>query len=245
MTTPPATTTIDLRRALKPRDAWWTVLVVDPVAVPILSVLVRIPWVTPILLTLSGACLGLGGVAAFFTGHLLLGAVLFEARFVLDCLDGKLARVLGISSPRGALIDLAADVVLISASILALGWHLAGGSDGGPIPIGLSGGTAFVGMVLYWLILYDIDRPQLRVGTAAPRSQTATRTATVDEWLRRHRLERLPRTIEVETLLLFLAPLTGNETILRVSFYLTLAYFAIASVNLMARLIRTSPKSGP
>ena len=113
------------RRALKTRDSWWAVLVIDPLALPVLAVLVRLPWVTPIRLTMVGVAFGVAAVGSFGTGHLVLGAILFELRFFADCLDGKLARVQRLTSPQGAFLDLTMDVVLISCAMAALGWHLS------------------------------------------------------------------------------------------------------------------------
>jgi len=58
------------RRALKTRDAWWAVLVVDHLALPVLALLVRLPWVTPMRLTVVGAVFGVAAVVSFGTGHL-------------------------------------------------------------------------------------------------------------------------------------------------------------------------------
>ena len=49
-----------------------------------------------------------------------LGAVLFEVRFLVDCLDGKVARARGLTSARGAAFDLATDVVTITLAYSAI-----------------------------------------------------------------------------------------------------------------------------
>ncbi|HEY3006387.1 MAG TPA: CDP-alcohol phosphatidyltransferase family protein, partial [Kribbellaceae bacterium] len=212
-------------RALKTRDAWWTVLVIDPLAVRVLPVLVSAPAVTPMRMTGLAAVLGAGSVALFCTGHVVLGAVLFELRFFVDCLDGKLARIRGVASARGAFADLTADVVLVSGAIAGLGWYLVHDRD---VPFALPAAVVFGSLVLFWLILYDLVHPVPgRAGvppTAAPRG--------LDGWLARHRLERLPRTIEVETGLLFLAPLTGSTGVLVVAYALGLGYYTVAAVAL-------------
>ncbi len=224
------------RRALKSRDAWWAVLVVDHLALPVVAVLVRLPWVTPLRLTVVGAAFGAGAVVSFGTGHLLLGAILFELRFFADCLDGKLARVQGQASPRGAFIDLALDVVLISSAMGALGWYLS--RSPAQVPLELPAACTVACLILFWLILYDRDHPA--VGTARP----APRESAFGRWLRHHRLARLPGTIEVETGLLFLAPLIGNAWLLTAAFVAASAYYAVASVHLFVKLVRrTSPST--
>lgn len=225
------------RRALKTPDAWWAVLVIDPLALPVLSVLVRISWVTPLRLTLLGALFGAASVASFLSGHLVLGAILFELRFFFDCLDGKLARIQGLTSPRGAFLDLTMDVLLISGAMGALGWHL--GHTTGQIPFELSAACTFACLTLFWLILYDIDHPP------AHRSAAASSESAVCRWLRRRRLKRLPGTVEVETGLLFLAPLSGDARLLGVGFALALAYYILASIHLFTKLLRRTAPPTP
>ena len=218
------------RLAVRNPDAWWVVLVIDPIALPVLALLARMPRVTPLRITAVGSLIGAGSIAAFFSGHLVLGAVLFELRYFLDCLDGKLARVRGQVSDRGAFADVSADVVLIGATMVALGWRMAfRGIAGDHIPIALSGSCTFACLVLFWLILYDLDH-------ATGAGTGAARRSPVGAWLHARRMYRLPRTIEVETLLLFIAPLTGNITMIVVCFALALTYYVLACVRLFVRL---------
>ena len=173
-------------------------------------------------------------MASFGTGHLLLGAILFELRFFADCLDGKLARVRGLTSPRGAFVDLALDVVLISSAMGAMGWHLS--RTTAQVPLALPAVCTVACLILFWLILYDRDHPAVQTARAAPRESAFGR------WLRHHRLARLPGTIEVETGLLFIAPLIGNAWLLAASFVAAGAYYVVASVHLFVKLLRrTSP----
>ncbi len=226
------------RRALKTRDAWWTVLVVDPLAIRVLPVLVHARVVTPLRITGLAAVLGAASAGLFFAGQLVFAALLFELRFLVDCLDGKLARVRGTASPRGAFADLAADVVLVSGAIAGLGWHLA--HDRG-VPFELPGAVVFAGLVLFWLILYDLAHP----APASADSPPGTAWSGLDGWLARHRLERAPRTIEVETGLLFLAPLTGSTRVLVIAIALALAYYVVATVHLFFVLYRRLPATAP
>lgn len=222
-------------RALKPRDAWWTVLVVDPLAVRVLPRLVNVPAVTPLRLTALAAIFGAGSVACFLSGQLVLAAVLFEVRFFADCLDGKLARLRRTTSPRGAFADLTADVVLVSAALAALGWYLV---HDRAVPPELPGAALFAAMVLFWLILYDLDHPAEVRARQRPR-------AGVDRWLADRRLERTPRTIEVETGVLFLAPLTGSTAVLVAAFAAALAYYVVAGIHLAIVLFRRQADAAP
>lgn len=93
-----------------------------PIAKWIVRALVRTP-ITPNQVTLVQPFLS--AVAGYFvtfddTRHLVLAAVLFEVRSILDCADGTLARAKNMMSPAGHAIDAMADwlgVVLLYIGI--------------------------------------------------------------------------------------------------------------------------------
>lgn len=96
----------------KKRDYWWTVLIVDPVAIPLTRVLAKRRWMTPDEVTIVSLILGLLTGLFFAVGDrwaLITGGVVYYASFVLDCVDGKLARSLNISSERGHALDQMSD----------------------------------------------------------------------------------------------------------------------------------------
>ncbi|MDQ3953435.1 MAG: CDP-alcohol phosphatidyltransferase family protein, partial [Actinomycetota bacterium] len=96
----------------KPRDYWWTVLATDPVAVPLAGFLARRRWLTPDQVTAIALVSGLAVGAAFATGTrggLIAGGILFYVAFLFDCVDGKLARALGVTSAKGEALDHLAD----------------------------------------------------------------------------------------------------------------------------------------
>lgn len=96
----------EIKKSRKPVDAWWTVIFIDPLAVRMTWVLVRIaPWVTPGMLTFLSFVTGVGAAALFATDRLILGAVVFQVSFLFDCVDGKLARLRQEATPRGAFWD--------------------------------------------------------------------------------------------------------------------------------------------
>lgn len=108
----------------KKRDAWWTVLLVDPVATPLVRwSALRAPVLTPNRITWLALLLGLGAAGCFASGSpgwLLAGAALYHASFVLDCMDGKLARLTGTGSVFGAWLDYVFDRVRVLACAVAL-----------------------------------------------------------------------------------------------------------------------------
>lgn len=93
----------------KPRDAWVTKVLFDPIAVP-LSYFFGKLGIHPNVITISSL---LVSVLAFFlmvltnlpNSFFLLYAFLFYLSFLLDCIDGKVARLTGKKSEFGAKLD--------------------------------------------------------------------------------------------------------------------------------------------
>ncbi|MGP3922869.1 CDP-alcohol phosphatidyltransferase family protein [Streptomyces sp. 8N616] len=111
------------RTTEKKRDAWWTVLLVDPVATPLVRWTAMWTRISPNQITWFALFLGLGAAACFAVGSwgwLLAGAGLYHLSFVLDCMDGKLARLTGTGSVFGAWLDYVFDRVRVLACAVAL-----------------------------------------------------------------------------------------------------------------------------
>jgi hypothetical protein len=110
-------------RTYKKRDAWWTVVLVDPLASRLVRLVAPYRWITPNLLTLIATVLGLGAAACFAMqdrGWLVAGAVLFHLSFVVDCMDGKIARLNGTGSMFGAWFDFMFDRLRVIVCAVAL-----------------------------------------------------------------------------------------------------------------------------
>ncbi|MEV6492789.1 CDP-alcohol phosphatidyltransferase family protein [Actinoplanes sp. NPDC051633] len=110
-------------RTYKDRDAWWTVWLVDPLASRLVRLVAPWPAVTPNRLTVGAFLLGLGAALCFWQqswGWLIAGAALFHLSFVLDCMDGKIARLNGTGSVFGAWLDYVFDRLRVLACTIAL-----------------------------------------------------------------------------------------------------------------------------
>ena len=92
-------------RTYKRRDAWWTVWLVDPLASRLVWLVAPWRWATPNTLT---------------TLAFLIGALLFHLSFVLDCMDGKIARLNGTGSVFGAWLDYVFDRLRVAACAVGL-----------------------------------------------------------------------------------------------------------------------------
>ncbi|MEU8261246.1 CDP-alcohol phosphatidyltransferase family protein [Micromonospora sp. NPDC048999] len=138
-------------RTYKERDSWWTVFLVDPLASRLVWLVARYRWVTPNRLTLLALLLGLvaaGAFAAATPGWLIVGAVIFHLSFVVDCMDGKVARLNGTGSLFGAWLDYILDRVRVLICTIALmGGQYQVTKD--PIFLVLGGAVVFLDMFRY------------------------------------------------------------------------------------------------
>lgn len=113
----------DVRATYKKRDAWWTVLLVDPLAGRLVAPIANRTNLTPNQLTLVAGLIGFGAAAAFLEGSrpaLIVGALLFHLSFVVDCMDGKIARLKGTGTVFGTWLDYVLDRVKVAVCALAL-----------------------------------------------------------------------------------------------------------------------------
>ncbi len=98
----------DRRAAIKARDTWWPTIFSGPVANRAIGILVAYEWIHPNHVTVSGMLAALLASFYFSRGSyadLVIGAVLIQIVFILDCADGQLARYRGLTSPFGAVLD--------------------------------------------------------------------------------------------------------------------------------------------
>ena len=96
-------------------------------ALPASRFLARRKWLSPDQVTLFALASGLAAGIPFAAGTragLVAGAGLFYVAFILDCIDGKLARALQVTSPRGEALDRLADGGRRASASLGLVLHL-------------------------------------------------------------------------------------------------------------------------
>ncbi|GGO77795.1 CDP-alcohol phosphatidyltransferase family protein [Nonomuraea cavernae] len=112
-------------RTYKARDAWWTVFLVDPLAGRLVVGTANRTSITPNQITWGAFVLGLGSAGCFLMGGwpwLVTGAVLYHLSFVLDCVDGKIARLKGTGTVLGGWLDYVFDRLRVFCCALALAW---------------------------------------------------------------------------------------------------------------------------
>ena len=143
----------DIRATYKEVDAFWTVFVVDPIAIHFIYLFANFTNLSPNFFTVLGLFASIISSYFFIQGYLLAGAVLFEVAFLLDCIDGKIARLTNKSSPSGAFFELLLDqfrLILVSTGI-GYGQYRTTG-DYGMIILSL----VYIIFHLFWLSLWHI-----------------------------------------------------------------------------------------
>jgi len=158
----------DILATRKPRDSWWTVFMVDPLACRLALLVANHTSITPNALTRLSMLIGFASAAAFTEGMLVAGAVLFYLSFTVDCMDGKIARLKGTGTPFGLWLDYVGDRVRVVCC--AFGWGLGEYTRTGDTDVVL----AAVGVVVLDLFRY-INGPQLKRVKDATRALLETR----------------------------------------------------------------------
>jgi phosphatidylglycerophosphate synthase len=181
----------------KDRDYWWTVLAVDPLALPLVRLLAARRWLTPNQTTILSLLVGVlvGPAYALGRGGLIGGAVLFYASFVLDCVDGKLARTLHAFSRKGPALDRLADGARRGSASLGLASYLW-----------RSGAQARV----WWALVFGLLSFYFMEISGAAKGPPATGVRR--KWsqvLARRRLLPTPGMPDVSAIVFVLGPITG------------------------------------
>lgn len=207
----------------KPRDAWWTVFLVDPLAGRLVVFVANHTRMTPNQLTWGAFILGLGSAGCFLMADwtwLVAGAVLYHLSFVLDCMDGKIARLKGTGTVLGGWLDYVFDRIRVLTCTLALTW--------GQFTVTGQGVYLLLGVVVVFLdMLRYLDalqvakvRRQMRRSLDDPAEevdlQQEFRTKFswyigLRDWLRDHRIRtHLVSGIEFQMAVFIVGPLTGQ-----------------------------------
>lgn len=212
----------------------WARLAVDPLADPLARQLARHRAVTPNRITSAALVFGFLAAACFATGQLRLGGALILLRYFTDCLDGKVARVQGTSSARGALYDIASDITCITLAAGALCWRLT--VDG---HLGSAAALALLGaLVVYnWALEHRKHLAEFAgVGNGGAAHVWRPNVPVLGQWVgwcRRINMAIVPWVLEVEMVTFGLAPLLLPPRIVAdVVLAASVFYVLAAGVNL-------------
>ncbi|MGH2808908.1 MAG: CDP-alcohol phosphatidyltransferase family protein [Actinomycetota bacterium] len=183
----------------KKRDYFWTVLAVDPVAFPIVRLLARKRWLSPDQVTAISFVMGIATGPLYGIGErwsLAVGAVVYYLSFMLDCVDGKLARITGNSTDRGKALDALADSARRASAILGIIWFLIYDGDTSATELFLA--AAFAVLSFYFMEISGAEKQEPKAGA-------------LGKWnamLAKRRLLPTPGMPDVSAIVFFLGPLT-------------------------------------
>ena len=204
----------------KKRDYWWTVIATDPLAVPLTRLLVPARFVSPNAISVLALLLGIAVGPAFALGTrtgLIAGGLLFYFAFMVDCVDGKLARARGQTSALGAALDTIGDAARRASASVGLIVFLYRSGD--------YSSDAFWVAVAYAVTAYfflELSGVSERKTAHLAKTGRAVDDATLEElrgegdgggrWaqaMARHRLLPTPGMPDVQAVVFILGPVTG------------------------------------
>lgn len=117
----------DVERVL-PLKSWWAMIGVLPLVRPLTRLVVNHTGITPNAITLTSILFRLLAASAFLTATqsgYVFGAVVYYLAYLLDCMDGAVARLRKMSSEFGRFLDhigdLAGDLLILAALAWSLG----------------------------------------------------------------------------------------------------------------------------
>lgn len=162
------------QRTKKPKDILWNRLVARPLAAVLLVPLAR-SRITPNQVTFASLAVFVAA-AALLVGlpgwaGLIIAVVVLEFSYVLDCVDGQLARLRGTSSPVGAHLDFLMDELKAFMLVAATGARLWRSDGRTEWLLEALAGLVVVASAIS--LTTFIRRPEYLRATGAPRPQAA------------------------------------------------------------------------
>lgn len=104
---------------------WWYEIVLRPLVLRIEWIFANYTKFTPNQITIMSLMFGLLSAYLFLFGtwyYLIMGAIVFEFSYILDCIDGRIARLKGLESKFGAYLDIITDFIKYFFCILCLAY---------------------------------------------------------------------------------------------------------------------------
>jgi phosphatidylglycerophosphate synthase len=202
---------------VREQNALTTVTFVDPIAIPLSRLLARIG-ISPNAITLASALTSVLTAILFADGGritLAVGGVVFYVSFLLDCVDGKVARLTDTTSEFGAKFDLYLDSLrkpLIFPGLLYGHFYTTYGVRGLALGI-LLVGLHYAGHLLYNRLVNTNTTVEKREHFPAG-GYESRELSGLNQFLKRHGVYCTPYTKPDEQFVLFvIMPLLGLPVI--------------------------------
>jgi phosphatidylserine synthase len=227
----------------KKLDYWWTVLFTDPIAIPLSRFLAKRRWLTPDQVTILALVLGIAVGFFFYLGErwgLVVGGLVFYAAFIVDCVDGKLARALGVTSERGKALDALADGARRASATLGLflyfwqneTFDVFGGRFSSGLELQLTQPKGMLAVAIYAVLAYYfLEISGAEKGDVSGGVRAGWRAA-----LARRRLLPNPGMPDVQAIVFILGPITG---LVVPALWVAIAMVTVAILLTVRRRLRT------
>ncbi len=202
-------------------DAWWTVAIIDPIAFRVTWFIANFTSLTPNQISFLALLIGIAASYFYFQGDyqsLVIAAFIFESAFILDCVDGKLARLKKTGTKFGAYWDFLQDRIIQFIALFALIW--------GQYQVKGDINFIWLGLVylfadsLHRVMAFHISKVRFQYGgrffvrqtrddledelTEYKKTDSGFKVS-VKQWLWTRRLAILPTTIEIRVLIFLFA----------------------------------------
>jgi len=140
-----------LKITFRKRSEWWSRVFASPIASFLIIILGDWKWLTPNILTILSFLLILLTATIInspFPHAFIIAAILLQCSYILDCMDGQLARYRGIPTPLGGFLDKGLDFIKFPFILLALTLVSTNNNSIVIIVLGL-GGVLFISLRTY------------------------------------------------------------------------------------------------
>jgi len=114
---------IQLKKTFKPREEWWSRVFATPIANLVLSGIADWSFITPNRLTILSFILTILTTPLILSGtpkNLLIAGIVLQLAYIVDCMDGQLARYRQTASSIGSFFDKLSDYIKFPIVLLGL-----------------------------------------------------------------------------------------------------------------------------
>jgi len=196
----------EIKATVRKQDAWWQALVVDPIAIRLTWLLINYTSITPNQVTLLSFCVNVSAAWMFANNSLVFGGGLFFCAFLLDCVDGKIARAKSLNGKLGQFVDVIADMFghLIVICGLVYGQIKLHGID-----------ECFVLLVIayiggkYILTYQYLFEKELLGGGAKLQSESKINVGRIAKFMSKYRMSIAPGSIDMDAIAFVIFPIFG------------------------------------
>ena len=114
---------IQLKKTFKPREEWWSRVFATPIANLVLSGIADWSFITPNRLTILSFILTILTAVLILSGSsedLFIAGIILQLAYIMDCMDGQLARYRQTASRIGSFLDKLSDYIKFPIVLVGL-----------------------------------------------------------------------------------------------------------------------------